>query len=358
MIKFKALVWHIFIFIILPNLNHPTCFGQDQKAKLDYDSTYYTSYNDDLHIRLYNVYKFNDLLIQDKNDRSNNIIYSPNGNLNVGFGFTYRGLGINIGLNLPAINNDDDIYGKTTKLDMRSYMYGRKYAIDFGLQFYQGFYLKNTIKNIPPFPDTTPPQEIRGDMQVNTIGFTAFKIHNYEKFSFRAAFSQTEVQKKTAGSPIYGPYLNVLHFSADSALIQDGEHGLISNVKDGWYTSTGFSGGYAFSIVLFKQFFITGSAAFGYGLAIGNSTMENIEGNTTEVTIGGGIKVNARSAIGYNNDKTYVGLSIVLESYNINTPDDYLKLYMMGQFRFNIVRRFDWKISPFDWIMDRTPGFK
>ncbi|AZQ62176.1 DUF4421 domain-containing protein [Flammeovirga pectinis] len=358
MINFDNLVNQFLIISIFFHLGITTSFCQTSTVKLDYDTTFYTSYNDDLHIRLYTVYKFNDLLIQDRNDRSNNIIYSPNGNLNVGFGFTYRGLGINIGLNLPSINDDDDIYGKTTKLDMRSYMYGRKYAIDFGLQFYQGFYLKNTINRVPPFPDIGPPQEIRGDMQVNTIGFTAFKIHNYEKFSFRAAFSQTEVQKKTAGSPIYGPYLNILHFSADSALIQDGDHGLISNVKDGWYTSTGFAGGYAFSLVLFKQFFITGSAALGYGLAIGNSTLENINGNTTEFTIGGGIKVNARSAIGYNNDKTYVGLSIVFESYNVNTPDDYLKLYMMGQFRFNIVRRFDWKVGPLDWIMDRTPGFK
>lgn len=326
---------------------------------LDHDTTYYKSYNNDLHLRLYSVYKFNNLVLTGNNDQSRRIVYSPNGNLNLGFGFNYRGLGINIGINFPAINNDNDKYGKTRKLDMRSYMYGRKVAVDLGLQFYNGFYISEAESRSPAA--NNQPTELRGDMSINTFGISTLFIQNYEKFSFRAAFAQTEVQKKTAGSFLYGPYINFVNIKADSSLIPEHireEYKLEDNIVKGVYGSAGLMGGYALSLIIYKRIFFTGALALGYGLTYGNTWYDTPDGRMNDHVWDTGLKLNARTAFGYNNRRTYLGISFVLESYNIATQYDITELYWMGQFRFNIVRRFDWKVPPLDWIMDRLPILK
>ncbi|MBB3696167.1 DUF4421 family protein [Flammeovirga yaeyamensis] len=328
-----------------------------QKKTYYHDSTYYKSYNDYLHLRLYTVYKFNNLIVNAQNPESEHqqLVYAPNGNLNLGFGFNYKGLGINFGFNFPFINNDNGTLGETKKLDMRSYMYGRRYAIDFGLQFYKGFFLRE-YNDINPPGTPNPPSEIRGDMRVNTLGITAFKIQNYEKFSFRAAFAQTEVQKKSAGSLIYGPYINLLSVKADSSLvpehIRDKFH-LKSNVIEGNYGSMGLIGGYAQTFVLGQRLFLTGAAAVGYGITYGNYQYATDKGNVNDTAWQGGAKLNGKLSFGYNHGRTYVGTSYVIESYNITTSSDTIALYWMGQFRFNIVQRFNWDVKFLDWILEK-----
>ncbi|NME72184.1 DUF4421 domain-containing protein [Flammeovirga aprica] len=346
--------------LLLYNENNLYAQSDSTSNVLDHDTTYYKSYNNDLHLRLYSVYKFNNLILTGNGDQGKRIVYSPNGNLNLGFGFNYRGLGINIGINFPAINNDNDKFGKTRKLDMRSYVYGRKVAIDFGLQFYNGFYISE-YESRGNFNQSNPPTQLRGDMSINTIGVSTLFVHNHRKFSFRAAFAQTEVQKKTAGSLLYGPYINFLNIKADSSLIPSHireEYQLEDNIIKGLYGSAGLMGGYAFSLIIYKRFFLTGALALGYGLNYGNTWYETTEGRMNEDVWDTGFKLNTRAAFGYNNRRTYLGFSFVLESYNIATSYDITELYWMGQYRFNIVRRFDWKVPPLDWIMDRLPILK
>ncbi|MBD0401277.1 DUF4421 domain-containing protein [Flammeovirga sp. EKP202] len=338
-----------------------TIYAQSDSIQtvLDHDTTYYKSYNTDLHLRLYSVYKFNSLVVTGNNNNSQRIVYSPNGNLNLGFGFTYRGLGVNIGLNFPFINDDNDKYGETNKLDMRTYVYGRKVAIDVGVQFYNGFYVTDS-QNLGT-PNSKEPTELRGDMTVNTYGMSTLFVQNYEKFSFRAAFAQTEVQKKTAGSLLYGPYLNFVQIKADSSLIPydiRDKYQLKNNIVKGLYGSGGVMGGYAFSLIMNKRFFFTGALAVGYGLNYGNTTYETPNERINEDVWNTGFKLNSRAALGYNNRRYFIGVSAVIESYNIAIEDDSSELYWMGQFRVNIVKRFDWGVPPLDWIMDRLPILK
>ncbi|NLR92217.1 MULTISPECIES: DUF4421 family protein [Flammeovirga] len=345
------------LFLVLFCSPITTYAQEEEEIKLDHDTTYYKSFNDMLHLRLYTVYKFNELVVNSGKRISShdNLVYAPNGNLNLGFGFNYKGLGINFGFNFPAINNDDDVYGETNKLDMRSYLYARKFAVDLGLQFYKGFYISEVNEN-DPIRDPQPPTQLRGDMVINTFGLSSFWIHNYEKFSFRAAFAQTEVQKKTSGSLLYGPYLNFVRIKADSSLVPENlreEYLLSSNIISGWYGSMGLSAGYAQSVILFKRFFITGSLALGYGITFGHYFFETDYGNEKDTIWKGGLKYNARLAFGYNTDRMYVGSSLVLESYNITTASDNVTLYWMGQFRVNLVHRFNWKVGILDWALDK-----
>ncbi|OHX65716.1 DUF4421 family protein [Flammeovirga pacifica] len=348
--KTKLLIFFIVIFGISFQI-------KAQKKTYYHDSTYYKSYNDFLHLRLYTVYKFNSLVVNSHDEQNNRrqLVYSPNGNINLGFGFNYKGLGINFGFNFPFINNDDKTLGHTKKLDMRSYMYGRRYAIDFGLQFYKGFYLTEFDKVTRP-NNPNPPSEIRGDLTINTLGITAFKIQNYEKFSFRAAFAQTEVQKKSAGSLIYGPYFNMVFTKADSSLVPEhirDEFHISSNVIKGTYGSLGLIGGYAQSFVLGERFFLTGALAVGYGATYGNYTYTTDNGHVHDTTWKGGVKLNGRVAFGYNHGRNYIGTSYVIESYNITTNHDNISMYWMGQFRINLVRRFNWTVKPLDWLLAR-----
>lgn len=359
--KFYFLTITCLIYFLTSNKSLQAQKADTVAIKSEHDTTFYKSYNNDLHLRLYSVYKFNNLIINSNRDDINRkIIYSPNGNLNLGFGFNYRGLGINIGINFPAINNDNDKFGETKKLDMRSYVYGRKVAIDFGLQFYNGFYISE-YEDSNYEPPNDGPTELRGDMNINTMGVSALFIQNYEKFSFRAAFAQTEVQKKTAGSWLYGPYLNFLTIKADSSLIPEHireENNLEDNIVRGKYGSFGAMGGYALSLIIGKKFFITGALALGYGVTYGNSDYKTTTGFYNETVWDTGFKINGRMALGYNTNRNYIGFSYVMESYNIATSYDITELYWMGQVRFNVVRRFSWKVGPLDWIMDRLPILK
>ena len=73
---------------------------------------YFESYPKLLSARIYSVSKFNSLRYSN-GDQSSRVHFRPNVNYNVGIGATYQGFGLNIGLNLPFINNDDELYGET-----------------------------------------------------------------------------------------------------------------------------------------------------------------------------------------------------------------------------------------------------
>ena len=58
-------------------------------------------------------------------DAAHEVEYSPNDRTSIGVGFTYKALGLNLNFNLPALNDDDDVYGKTKVLDLATYVFLR-----------------------------------------------------------------------------------------------------------------------------------------------------------------------------------------------------------------------------------------
>jgi hypothetical protein len=104
------------------------------------DTSYVRDLSRDLTTRLYFSRKYAGYGVRDYRQRQE-LLYRPNSRLNVGIGFNYAFAGVNIAVNLPGANNDDDRYGPTRFLDAQSHLYLPRFAVDLYLQRYEGYYL-------------------------------------------------------------------------------------------------------------------------------------------------------------------------------------------------------------------------
>jgi len=105
------------------------------------------------------------------------IDYKPNDKFNIGIGFNYKWLGLDLAFNLLNINDDDDQFGKTDRLDIQSNIYLRKFAFDFNLQLYEGYYVSNPATYLPNWTSTLPNPQ-RSDIKTSTIGIQKSKSGN------------------------------------------------------------------------------------------------------------------------------------------------------------------------------------
>ncbi|MGE7774516.1 DUF4421 domain-containing protein [Chitinophaga sp. NPDC101104] len=310
----------------------------------DNDTAYIEDLTQDLTVRLYGSRKYN---YYDMHHRSVNeeLLYRPNANNNVGIGANYKFVGLNLGFNLPFINNDNDRYGKTKYLDLQTHLYTRKLVVDFYGQYYQGYY-SGTSKRFFDNALSAKASGIRPDIINTNIGLHAQYIFNDKRFSYRAAFLQNEYQKKSAGSPLVGAEIFAWQMRGDSALVplalrNDGFYGGMPFTRSS-NVSFALNGGYAYTLVIAKHFFFTGSLAVAAGV---NRTVLAFNDGSGKVH-GFGWQLNStfRFAAGYNSSKYYVGVHYVDISTRGDAPvDKAYQTFGAGNLRFSIVRRFGLK---------------
>ena len=84
----------------------------ETSPKVKYDTSYISVYKDELTTRLYISRKQNGYNLDDGFYRPW-IKYRTNDNILLGMGYTYSFLTINLGVKLPFVNDDDDLYGKS-----------------------------------------------------------------------------------------------------------------------------------------------------------------------------------------------------------------------------------------------------
>ena len=167
----------ILVTIILMSVYY--CRAQDENSKqTKIDTVYIKDLSDKLSIRIFGVNKFTRFDIKD-NEIDSLVSYSPNRNLNLGFGLNYKWFGLGVAFNFPFINNDDDIYGKTKRFDAHTNIFTRNLAIDFYLSSYRGFYIENPDSYLP---DWTPgmPYPQRPDISTIKLAVVAFMLLNTE----------------------------------------------------------------------------------------------------------------------------------------------------------------------------------
>lgn len=234
--------------------------------------------------------------------------YVPNGNNSLGFGFNYKWIGFSLGFKMVD-ENDKSVYGETGYFDFQTSFILRKGFINVYFQEYKGFYLENSAAMIDDWPSANE-YLIRPDIGVFSSGIDYTHIVKPEKFSYIAAFSQTEVQRKSAGSVILGGSVNYHRISADSSFIPDkliyedafnedqvkGVRGITTNARFG----------YAHTLVALERFFI--SLSLDAGIAYVYSTRTEADGKQKH-----SFQVNPiasfKMAAGYNHNKWYFGLT-------------------------------------------------
>ena len=314
--------------------------------KINWDTNYYVIYTEELTTRLYTSTKYSSIRLINPQQREN-LLYTPNNNIILGFGATYSIFTLNIGLNFPFVNEaDKDIYGESVYLDLQTHIYTTKVTLDLYAQLYKGKYLRNSSGIFEDWPhqDTF---YIRPDITTHNLGFNAQYIFNYRKFSYRAAYLQNSWQKKSAGSWVVGTNVFYITHTGDSLIIPTNIdppnmfNDLNFKRKDA--LNIGVSGGYYYNLVMAKNLFFSIGLAGGPGLGY---TWLNKNENLPTKYSGVNMSFNAvvRASLGYNSRRLFIG-TFFLNQFLLNKlPGEHVwSNSSTGNFRIIIAYRFKLK---------------
>jgi hypothetical protein len=293
------------------------------------DSTaYYETYPDKLILRTYLSRKYTGLGLKLEYEE---YWYRPNSTLNMGVGATYNDLTLNLAYGFGFLNPDKN-RGESSYLDLQGRIYPKNWVIDFYGQFYNGYYLERTNINLPDNDSRMFP-----GMKLRKIGTSVQYLFNGEKFSYRAAFFQSEWQKRSAGSftaglEVYGGQVR----NSDGILPTLSYGKIFDQIK---YFEIGPNIGYAYSWVFKEHFFITLTATTG--LSLGQSYLRYEDGSGENKW---GIQPNyiLKGFTGYNSDRWSVNVNYVYNQVNLVPISGTMANLGTGNYRLNVVYR----ISP------------
>lgn len=246
------------------------CFQFSASAKslkAKKDSTYIQSYYNDLIVRIYSGEKSHSLELDDLNNPIR-LKYLPNGYFNLGAGVNFRSFGLSLATKVPVFLNSELRHGKTRRFGIQSYIYSNKFSLDLLSSFLKGYYLNNSYEHLNSFSKEVDYQ--RPDISTANIGVSLNYIFNNSRFSYKAAFSDTEKQLKNAGSLLAGGSVFSYQTRADSSLVPR-EIGAEYFQKSRQLTRSGVLAfnanlGYAYSLVFLKNGILTVSYMLGAGV--------------------------------------------------------------------------------------------
>lgn len=302
----KRLVIIFFCFNSLTLVNASNRFLSLKSKK---DTTFIDTYYNDLIIRMYSGEKTHSL---DLTDLTNGyrLRYLPNGYFNLGMGFTYRSFGISLATKVPLFQNSLSKHGDTQRLGIQYYLYAGKFSVDVLGSFSKGYYLKRSYTHLSDYPRDK--EYLRPDISSANLGVTVNYIFNHSKFSYKAAFSDNERQKKSAGSLIAGGGVYSYQTVSDSAFVP--REILLNYFKKSRDVSKSgvlaFNGnvGYAYSIVFLKNGIVTLAYILGSGIQ-DNSFHREVLSNVNRWHFS--MNHTGRLGIGYRFRNYYARLGII-----------------------------------------------
>ncbi len=301
-------------------------------VSVHYDTSYITTFSDQLVLRAYYSRKFTGFYVSYSDILDDHVFhYEPNTTRNIGIGASYQWATLNLAYGFGFLNQTEN-RGKTKYLDLQSHLYLGKYNIDLLGQFYKGYYLKN---------GEYPSGEIylRPDLNVTELGASVQYVFNHRKYSFKAAFQNTELQKKSAGSWLLGWDAFYGSITADSSLVPGYSQVDSPDFDRLRFLKTGPAGGYAYTLVFCKHFYLTGSASIA--LNTGVYSLKSRDVKSDDIFIG--LDFGLRLAAGYNTNRLNIGALFVEQS--VQTEKNYRNIVSTGNLRFIVAYRFNKKIK-------------
>lgn len=243
--------------------------------------------------------------------------YLPNNPVSIGIGVAYPKIPFEIALGIDAGAKQDDHYLRTRAFDLQINHYGRMYVLDASLEHYRGFYIDNDTL---AYDSADCP-----DLKIFAASLGAQYIFNGRKFSYQAAFSQSERQLRSAGSLLIGGTLQYLRIDSDSSLNFKGKHSMTS-------LQFGLNAGYSWNWVITPRWLLNGSFSMG--------------GNLERTDAESGLHVDpaflVRAACLYSREKWFTGIYFVLNTLSSLYRDDsginfsYGRLYIIYARCFSI----------------------
>lgn len=321
-------------------------FGQKSKVK---DTTYIKSYRDKILLKVGFDMKSNDYAVNSFYDDKTGYLAS-NENQRIFLSFDYDFLGFSLGVTPQdfSINNDSELKGSTSYVDIGVNMILGKVVQGFQYVRIKGYYLENTNDFIPDWEEGVNPYLQFPNLISNEYkGYTSYVVN--PKFSIRNLSQQTERQMKSAGS-----FIPTLNYSYNRYSNKDENIEYKENVFD-----IEFELSYYYTWVLNKNWFIAPNLSSGIGYRYSDyklTEMEVINESANQfvaVTFEGGLQ------FGYDSGKIVFGASINFYS-NFDNED---KATQIKNNQLNGILFFGYRLNackgikkPFDWA-HKTFGF-
>lgn len=340
-----------FLFACLSILFISNIYSQDSSLSISLKDSIHTvyidSYKNKLTLFAYGITKSSSFEFID-NEQNKRIRYDPNENLNFGLGFNYKWMGFSAAFNFGAINNDDDIYGKTKHpFTLQLDIFPKGWLLNVYLQTYQGYYWSNPEDFNSHFNlawNANDSLLIRPDMSTVSFGISGFYAFNKNKFSYLAAYANTEQQKKSAGSFLLGGAFSLYGINAEDPILPEQlEHLYPNSYTINKLNSTlfGLLAGYSYTLVIKKHFYA--NAAILVGLNYQKVSTYNLNDNTTPGAIFHKASTNSvtRFSMGYSKARYYFGIYASAANYLLQSNDQVSFLHTDSKFRFFYGRRFN-----------------
>ncbi|HRH36419.1 MAG TPA: DUF4421 family protein [Catalimonadaceae bacterium] len=244
-----------------------------------------------------------------------NIQYKTATATRLGLSFDYRWLAFELFTQIPGPENEEKGVTKNSGIYFRANR--SRYWANLIYQNFSGFYWDNSdpltqLQQGRSFP-------LREDIKDRLLQANAFYIFSPQKFSNMAAQGENELQLRSGGSFFAGFGFIFNRFSGDSSLIPRNKLAFFPNeraILEFVNRSYLLYGGYAYSLIIAKHFYLTGYAAPGLARF---STINRFEENQREQIKGEwALRLDTRIALGYNS-KNYFG-GILLTSF-LNNQD-------------------------------------
>lgn len=297
-------------------------FGIASAQEYAYDTAYIEKTKDKMILRTYVSRKFTDLDLGDAVG-----LYEPNSGLNFGVGVTFQKFTLNIGVPLAFLNpNRKEDF--PSFLDLQSHAYPQNWIIDLFGQFYNGYFIRDYQQSGEDY--------LRKDLRVVKLGASASYLFNGRKLSFEAAFHQSEIQKKSALSPMVGFEIYRSRISGDSLVIPE-EIQVLGNFTTADYWQIGPNVGLAGTLVLGKGFFLSGAASGNAGLGIAQA-----EKDSSTRSYGFKTGYFLRGFAGYNGDRFSINASYLYKNLDLENLQNATPNLNTGNYRINLV----YKINP------------
>tara|TARA_Y100001958_G_C21234223_1_gene560348 strand:+ start:119 stop:1078 length:960 start_codon:yes stop_codon:yes gene_type:complete len=243
--------------------------------------------------------------LTDRNE-SNPIHFKPNLNNQFFVSATLEGLiGVSWGFKTPNNEGDQLKRGETTYSDWRFTFPFEQFRIDAYWVQYKGFYIENSA-DVDPSWDSTGPYVHDSNLQNRSAGIRFTWVHDPKSFSLVSAIDQTDLQKSSGGSWLYGMSVVEDFYTSESEIIPSAvqsRYGEDATLKSGKFQSLIVHGGYGYTLVPFDHWSITLAAQLGLGpqnVAIVGTGFNETQSRTARL-------VDAFANVGYNGPTFFSG---------------------------------------------------
>ena len=350
--------WRLLISLIL--LVPATLVSQETMQESDSILPQFSEYIDD-HKKQLNI-KFevsNDINEFSVEDEGTSLTLKPNLNLRYAFVFSYKFLSFRLGIRPNTSKEDQENKGESDTYRFRIQLLFDNWSHLIQYDYDRGYYIDNTSAILTG----AEPVRIQLPYMTTNIFFGTSVYKWNENYSIRAIESQTERQTKRAGTFVLGATYNVYKLVGLDRILFPGEEIQQRDPYNEYYgVSLAATGGYYYTYVVKKNWFINGFALPSAGIDIHQS--KTTSGGLEKTRHGQDFftSVDYGAGIGFNGTKFFFGGEIKNRWTNEKFNEDKINIQPLKNtwsvyfgYRFRAPKTFS---KPVDLIEDKVPILK